>query len=146
MQIILYYIYELWLLTWRLRLIFYRPWITRSAAHIMAGHRQTGSATYERRRVSGYNRSLHNKERICEGDRCAHLVYSVLSAPSLASQNGLLWHHLKRGRRALSGRSRAGGVDLVKCTLDPCRLEPPILRLSTPNSGAMRPEGIMNAF
>ena len=123
---VLYYIYELWLLTWRRRSVVYLPWITRSAAHIMVGHRQTGSATYEMWRVSGYTRSLYNKEQICEGERCAHLVYSVLSAPSLASQNELFWQHLKRGRRAFSGRSKASGLDLVICTLDPCRFKPPI--------------------
>ena len=88
----------------------------------------------------------YNKKRICEGERCAHLVYSVRSAPLLTCRNGLFWQHLMRGRRELSGRSKAGGADLVICTLDPCRSEPPIPRLSTPSSGAMPSKGIMNAF
>ena len=109
-----------------------------SHAQMMVGHCRTGSETYERRRVSGHNRSLYNKERICESGQCAHLVCLVLSAPSLASRNGPIWQRLERGRINRSGSCKACGVDLVICTLDPCRSGPPIPRLPTPSSEAMR--------
>ena len=71
---------------------------------------------------------------------------NVRSAPLLTCLNELFWQHLMRGRRELSERSKAGGADLVICTLDPCRPEPPIPRLSTPSSYAMPSEDLVYAF